>query len=138
MKEIRFSPNKSNGTEVVKYINEAKSSLLIEAYALTSEEITEGIRKAKKRIKDVRIVCDKANFKKANNLCKDVKGKPDNKSGLMHNKVIIRDGECVLTGSFNFTDNAIKNNRENFLIICDKEIAKTYTEEFEKIWKNNT
>lgn len=138
MKEIRFSPNKTNGTEVVKFINEAKSSLLIEAYSLTSEEIAEGIRKAQKRIKDVRIVCDKANFKKANDICKSLKGRPDKKSGLMHNKVMIRDNECVLMGSFNFTNNAIQNNRENFVIICDKNMAEIYTSEFEKIWKNNT
>jgi phosphatidylserine/phosphatidylglycerophosphate/cardiolipin synthase-like enzyme len=56
----------------------------------------------------------------------------------MHNKFIIRDSKCVLTGSFNFTDNAVYNNRENFIIICDKEIAKAYQQEFNKILQNNT
>lgn len=138
VKEIRFSPNKDNGKEAVKYISEAKTSLLIAAYSLTSEEIGQGITLAQKRIRDVRLVCDKQQAQLKTALCKKLGGRIDKKSGLMHNKFIVRDSECVLTGSFNFTNNAIKSNRENFIIICDKDTAKAYADEFEKIWKNNT
>jgi PLD-like domain len=38
---------------------------------------------------------------------------------IAHNKVIVIDGETVLTGSFNFTKAAQEKNAENLLIIRD-------------------
>jgi phosphatidylserine/phosphatidylglycerophosphate/cardiolipin synthase-like enzyme len=45
-----------------------------------------------------------------------------------HNKVMVIDGETVITGSFNFTAAAEERNAENLLIIDDKTLAKRYTE----------
>jgi phosphatidylserine/phosphatidylglycerophosphate/cardiolipin synthase-like enzyme len=53
----------------------------------------------------------------------------------MHHKVIIIDDKIVITGSFNFTANA-NNNDENVLVIYDKEIAKQYITEFDKIFSD--
>jgi phosphatidylserine/phosphatidylglycerophosphate/cardiolipin synthase-like enzyme len=36
------------------------------------------------------------------------------------------DGGVVITGSFNFTSAAARNNAENLLVIRDKEIADKY------------
>jgi len=41
----------------------------------------------------------------------------------MHNKYAIIDDEYVITGSFNWTDHAIKNNYENLIILKSKELA---------------
>ncbi len=41
---------------------------------------------------------------------------------------------CVLTGSFNFTKNAL-NNIENLSVIHDHEIAQIYYDEFQRIWE---
>jgi phosphatidylserine/phosphatidylglycerophosphate/cardiolipin synthase-like enzyme len=43
-----------------------------------------------------------------------------------HNKVMVIDGQTVITGSFNFTKAAENNNAENLLVIRDKEIADKY------------
>jgi len=51
----------------------------------------------------------------------------DAKHAIAHNKIIIIDGETVLTGSFNFTKAAEEKNAENLLIIRDKAIAEKYT-----------
>jgi phosphatidylserine/phosphatidylglycerophosphate/cardiolipin synthase-like enzyme len=137
VKEIRFSPNKDNGKKVAEFISKAKT-LDVAIYSLTNPEIAEAIKNVKKSATKVRVICDKQQAQIKNGLCASVGGKIDKKSGLMHNKFIVRDNECVLTGSFNFTNNAIRSNRENFIIICDKETAQAYTNEFEKLWKNNT
>jgi phosphatidylserine/phosphatidylglycerophosphate/cardiolipin synthase-like enzyme len=49
-----------------------------------------------------------------------------------HNKIIIIDGETVVTGSFNFTKSAEQSNAENLLIIRDKALAETYTNNWNK------
>ena len=58
----------------------------------------------------------------------------DKSRGTMHHKVIVIDGETVITGSYNFSKNAEERNSENLLIIKgNREIAAAYLAEFEKI-----
>ncbi len=135
--EVFFSPDKRNEKVISDFVAGAKSELLVEAYSLTNQVIARSIKQASKRVQ-VKLICDKANAKKDNDFCVSLGGRPDTRSGLMHNKVIVRDGECVLTGSFNFTNNAVKNNRENFMIICDERMAKLYRDEFYRLWEKNT
>jgi phosphatidylserine/phosphatidylglycerophosphate/cardiolipin synthase-like enzyme len=51
----------------------------------------------------------------------------------MHHKVIIIDNKIVITGSFNFTNNASTDNDENLLVITSHETAARYNEEFERV-----
>ncbi len=39
----------------------------------------------------------------------------------------VKDGNTVITGSFNFTKNAEENNAENLLVIRSPELAAKYT-----------
>ncbi len=134
---VYFSPNKNNEAVVVKFISDSKVSLDVAIYSITNKSISDAIKLAKKRFVKSRVLCDKQQVSVKTSKCKDVGGVTDNRSGLMHHKFIIRDNKCVLTGSFNFTDNAIYRNRENFIIICDEEVARKYTDEFNNLWKNN-
>jgi phosphatidylserine/phosphatidylglycerophosphate/cardiolipin synthase-like enzyme len=138
IKTIRFSPNKTNEAYIVGFIQEAKVSLDILAYSFTNETIYQAVELVRKRNVKVRTICDKQQSQIKSAKCKDLGGRVDKASGLMHNKVIVRDGDCVLTGSFNFTNNAVYPNRENFIVICDVEVAKIYTDEFNRLWKENT
>ena len=52
----------------------------------------------------------------------------------MHNKYAIIDESVIVTGSFNWTTQAINNNQENLLFYEDKEIAAQYLKEFNKLW----
>lgn len=134
---MEFSPNKNNGKKLVEFISKSKKSLDIAIYSITSEEIAKGFELVKKKDINFRMLCDKQQSTIKAAMCSRLGGVIDKKSGLMHNKFIVRDNECVLTGSFNFTNNAIKTNRENFVIICDKDVAEKYTNEFNKLWEYN-
>lgn len=52
----------------------------------------------------------------------------------MHHKFAVIDHAVVLTGSFNWTTQAVKNNQENILFYENEEIAKKYTVAFNKLW----
>lgn len=52
----------------------------------------------------------------------------DRPPGLMHDKVMIIDGEAVVTGSFNYTYSAEHRNVENLLVIHDPALAAQYTQ----------
>ena len=56
----------------------------------------------------------------------------------MHHKFAVLDNSVVVTGSFNWTMQAVKNNQENILFYENPEIASQYTKEFEKLWDQFT
>ena len=47
----------------------------------------------------------------------------DDKHAIAHNKVMVIDGQTVLTGSFNITKAAEENTAENLLVIQDPNPA---------------
>jgi phosphatidylserine/phosphatidylglycerophosphate/cardiolipin synthase-like enzyme len=51
---------------------------------------------------------------------------------FMHNKVMVVDGDLVVTGSFNFSQNAT-HNAENLVVLHDPEIAEEYERYIEKL-----
>lgn len=55
----------------------------------------------------------------------------DAEHAIAHNKIIIIDGETVITGSFNFTKAAQEKNAENVLIVRDKALAAQYTQNWD-------
>ena len=52
----------------------------------------------------------------------------------MHHKVLIIDGRLLMTGSYNFTKSANRNNDENVLIIDSEEIVGEYLKEFYRLY----
>jgi phosphatidylserine/phosphatidylglycerophosphate/cardiolipin synthase-like enzyme len=53
----------------------------------------------------------------------------------MHHKVILIDERIVITGSYNFSNNAKTRNDENTLIIHNPEMVALFREEFERVWE---
>ena len=61
----------------------------------------------------------------------------DTNKYILHHKVIIIDGKIVITGSFNFSQNAATTNDEKLLILDgNTAIAQLYTEEFQRVSGN--
>lgn len=98
--EVAFSPNGGCTAATVRFIGEARKSVRIAAYGLTSNPIGKALLDAKKRGVDVWVVVDKehdgrrdggndiANFLAANGIPVRV----DTTVKIQHNKVVIVDG----------------------------------------------
>jgi phosphatidylserine/phosphatidylglycerophosphate/cardiolipin synthase-like enzyme len=56
---------------------------------------------------------------------------------IVHNKVMVIDGETVITGSFNFTKAAEESNAENLLIIRDRKLASLYMKNWQEHVKHS-
>lgn len=50
----------------------------------------------------------------------------DAEHAIAHNKVMVIDGQTVITGSFNFTNAAEEHNAENLLVIRSPDLAEKY------------
>jgi phospholipase D len=132
-----FTPDSRCTEGIVKAIQNAHSSIYVQAYGFTSHPIAQALVEAKKRGVDVRVILDKSQqtAKKSqihlllqNNIPVSI----DSVSGIAHNKVMILDETHVLTGSFNFTAAADSRNAENVLIIQDKELARLYQDNWNR------
>ena len=67
-------------------------------------------------------------------FCAGVPVRQDGNPRFLHHKLIIVDNRLVITGSFNFSNNATDNNDENVIIIDNPEIAALYMQEFGRVW----
>lgn len=135
---LAFSPSLETQEQIVKEISKASETLYVAIYSLTNKVIANAILDAKKRGVVTQVVCDEQQSSIKNSLCKQVGARIDGEHGLMHNKFVVVDNTIVCTGSYNFTDNATKNNRENSLCIeGQSDIAAAYLEEFYRIWQKS-
>jgi phosphatidylserine/phosphatidylglycerophosphate/cardiolipin synthase-like enzyme len=116
--EVYFSPKAGCTDAVVQEINNAKKTILVQAYSFTSAPIAKALVEAHKRGVDVRVILDKCQrtekYSSADFLLHA--GIPtliDAKHSIAHNKIMVIDGQTVLTGSFNFTKAAEEHNAKN-------------------------
>jgi phospholipase D len=138
---VCFTPPSKCGNFIVEQIKEAKQSIYIQAYGFTSKKIIDSLIEAKNRGVEIEIILDRSNFhNKKQSVIKllesnQIKIYQDKVAGIAHNKVMIIDNTTVITGSFNFTDNADKRNAENVILLHDSNVAKQYYDNWRK--RNN-
>lgn len=145
--EVAFSPKGGCTAATVRFINEARQSIRVAAYGLTSNPIGRALVDAKNRGVDVRVVVDKEHNGRRDSLNSIVNflaanGVPvriDAAVKIQHNKVLIVDSKSVQNGSFNFTSAAQTSNAENIIIHRDfVELAATFTGKWDHLWAEST
>ena len=129
--EVYFSPHGGCTEAVVKALEKAKATVLVQAYSFTSAPIAKALVEAAKRGVKVDVILDKSQrtekYSEADFMVHA--GIPtliDAKHAIAHNKVMVIDGATVITGSFNFTKAAEESNAENLLILQDATLADKY------------
>ena len=129
--QVFFSPHGGCTEAVLAAVGGAKRTILVQAYSFTSVPIAEALVAAHARGVDVRIILDKSQEtdRRSDFALVRAGGIPvwiDTVHGIAHSKVMILDGQAVITGSFNFTAAAEKSNAENLLVIRDPGLAALY------------
>jgi len=141
---VYFSPHGGCTDAIIKELNGAKSTILVQAYSFTSAPIAKGLLNAHKRGVKVEVILDKVNIGKKVEYSsatffvnQRIPVKIDSAHAIAHNKIMVIDGETVITGSFNFTKAAEESNAENLLIIHDKKLADLYTKNWQEHEKHS-
>ena len=130
--EAHFSPEGGCTEAVVKELEAARQSVLVQAYSFTSTPIAKALVEAHKRGVKVEVLLDKSQetekYSEADFLVDmGIPTKIDDKHAIAHNKVMVIDGSTLITGSFNFTKAAEESNAENLLVIRSPDLAAQYT-----------
>ena len=135
--EVYFSPRGGCTDAIIKELNNARTSVLVQAYSFTSAPIAQSLVDAHKRGLRVEVILDKSQrtdqYSSATFFYNHgVPVKIDAQHAIAHNKIMVIDGATVITGSFNFTKAAEERNAENLLVIHDTRLAGRYTRNWEE------
>jgi phosphatidylserine/phosphatidylglycerophosphate/cardiolipin synthase-like enzyme len=134
---VYFSPKGGALAAILAEIGRARQSIDVQAYLITSKRLVDALEAVHVRGVRVRIVLDKRNpggiYTAAAFLSKtSLPVWRDGQHKDEHDKVILIDGEIIITGSFNFTDQSEEVNAENMLIIRHKpRLFAAYLANFE-------
>jgi phosphatidylserine/phosphatidylglycerophosphate/cardiolipin synthase-like enzyme len=140
--EVCFSPPLPAGCDpgraIESAVRAARKSILIQAYEITPGPLVTALVAAHRRGVEVRAIVDYKQLTDRRNhddafAVEHLAGAGipvlvDRPPGLMHDKVMIIDGEVVVTGSFNYTYSAEHRNVENLLVIRDPTLAAQYVQ----------
>jgi len=138
--EAWFSPGDDCAHRIAQLIAHARKSVDIAVFTITDDRISEAILQAHRKGVELRIATDD---EKAGDLGSDIPrlraaGVPvrmDRSEFHMHHKFAIFDGEHLLTGSYNWTRGASRDNEENFLVTGDPRLVAAFARTFERLWK---
>ncbi len=102
--EVYFSPKGGCTEAVVKELDAAKTSVLVQAYSFTSTPIAKTLLDAHKRGVKVEVILDKSQrtekYSEADFLVNvGIPVRIDAQHAIAHNKVMVIDGATVVTGS---------------------------------------
>jgi phosphatidylserine/phosphatidylglycerophosphate/cardiolipin synthase-like enzyme len=133
---VHFSPEGGCENAVVRHIDGAKRSILVQAYSFTNRAITAALIRAHQRQVKVLVILDRSDISSKGSTMEDLRAAQvevsiDRKHAISHNKVMLFDDHIVLTGSFNFTAAAEHSNAENCLFVADNALAGTYKANWE-------
>mmetsp|Transcript_23569 Transcript_23569/g.40538 ORF Transcript_23569/g.40538 Transcript_23569/m.40538 type:complete len:221 (+) Transcript_23569:135-797(+) len=139
VKASLFFPSDQSLQSLLNYLDWTRKTMDICVFTITDDRIASRIFNAVKRGVKVRVVADD---EKAHDQGSDVArfaaaGIPvrtDNSMAHMHNKFCVLDGRIVITGSFNWTVSASRQNQENVVILDESAVVTRFHQEFERLW----
>jgi phosphatidylserine/phosphatidylglycerophosphate/cardiolipin synthase-like enzyme len=131
--QVHFSPSGGATDAIIEALDDARISILVQAYSFTSERIAQALARAHARGVQVQVLLDKSQRTQKYTVVDllnraDIPTLIDADHAIAHNKVMIINKRIVITGSFNFTKAAEERNAENLLVISDVDLADRYTE----------
>lgn len=135
---IIFSPGDAVDEILIEEINNAQSEIRFMAFSFTLDSVGEAVLARSQAGVDVAGIFEtrasQTQFSQLPPLfCAGLDIYQDGQSRrTFHHKVFVIDRTTVMTGSFNFSQNATTRNDENMVIIRDPSLAELYLAEFDR------
>lgn len=138
--EVYFSPEDRAALALLDLIAAAERQVYFMLYAFTSDDLAAALVAAHRRGVEVSGVLDSGQIESnlggeySNLVAAGIPVRRDGNPDRMHHKVMLIDGEVVITGSYNFSQNAETRNDENIVVVYDSGLAQYYQIEFERVF----
>ena len=138
--DTMFFPSEDNVEKLKNYIYKTKKILKICVFNFTNNQLRNAVLDVWDTGAEVKIITDDETMKNRGNdiqflVDKGIPVRTDNSErNHMHNKYIVVDNKFVVTGSFNWTVQAVDSNQENLLVVDHPYYIHQYDENFEDLW----
>jgi len=137
--ENYFSPEDDVDQKIIAWLEKAQRTIDFMAFSFTDDDIGARVLAKAKAGVAVRGVFETTGSETQFSEYGRMKAAgldvwQDGNPYLMHHKVFIIDGETVIFGSFNFSQNAAQENDENLLIVDAKGLADRFVAEFGRVY----
>src|SRR5258705_13888279 len=118
---VYFSPGTDCGQLIIDKVRMAQKHVYVQAYSFTSDRIAKALVEVHKRGVEVKVILDDDKADKKSELDflsrKAIDTYLDSKHEKAHSKVILIDGQTIITGSFNFSDKDEEKKTDNVWVI---------------------
>ena len=140
--ETYFAPEDGVEDQIVKALEQAQESIYFATFSFTSDTIEEVLLAKADEEVEIKGIYETTQESASRAYCSytplqnaGIPALLDGSTYSMHHKFLVIDEETVITGSFNLSNNANRNNDENILIIQNSIIAEAYYNEFNSMWE---
>lgn len=137
--ESYFSPGDDCPRTIGRLLKNARKSVDVCVFTITDDRLADEIVEAHRRGVSLRIITDDA---KSEDLGSDVNRferagitvRVDRSPFHMHHKFALFDGTTLLTGSYNWTRGAARDNEENLIVTDEPRLISSFTATFDDLW----
>lgn len=138
--EAWFSPFNDCVSRIVQLFDRAQQQIDICVFTITDNRLTEAILNAHRRGLSIRIISDNDKaFDRGSDIeflqSRGLSVRVDFTEFHMHHKFAVFDQNILLTGSYNWTVGAARDNQENFVITSNRRLITAYGDEFDRLWQ---
>lgn len=137
--EAYFSPGDDCARQIGQLLARSRQAVDICVFTITDDRISTAILDAHRRGVALRIISDnEKEFDEGSDVPRfraaGIPLRVDRTVFHMHHKFALFDGALLLTGSYNWTRGAARDNQENFITTADRRLLVTFTAAFERLW----
>jgi phosphatidylserine/phosphatidylglycerophosphate/cardiolipin synthase-like enzyme len=141
MNKVYFSPQDQVLRRIKEAMDGASRSIELTLYVFTAAYLSKALISAHKRGVVVRVILDRKEARRSGSRARELleAGVPTRflrpvRRGLFHHKFLLVDGQTVITGSGNFTNDMGWRNFEATLFLEEPELLSRFQEEFDRLW----
>ncbi len=147
--EVAFTPWDDAEGLVLRTLREARRTVQVQAYVLSSRTIANALLEAQQRGVAVRVLADQDMLERGDTsqvpslAAAGIPVRVETRYNAAHNKVLLIDAEseqaAVVTGSYNFSWSAQARNSENLLVLRgNPALARAYAANWQRHWDEAT
>ncbi|MCA9671918.1 MAG: endonuclease [Myxococcales bacterium] len=137
--EAHFSPGEHCLRRILSLLRSAQREIDVCVFTITDDRITRELLAAHGRGVTVRIISDDDKTYDRGSDILELHGagipvRIDDSEYHMHHKFALFDRAVLVTGSYNWTRSAAKNNEENIIVSSDVRLLAQFGKEFDDLW----
>jgi len=137
--EAYFSPGEDCLGAIIRLMQDARRKADVCVFTITDDRISNSLLDAHRRGVAFRVITDNDKaFDEGSDVDRirraSVPLRVDRTRFHMHHKFAIIDDQWLLTGSYNWTRGASRDNQENLIVTSDPRLIAAYKSAFERLW----